>query len=645
MDDSCNTSSSTDQSTDSVVDLSLSSEDSPSPQVQSLLSHLKQAPVSSVNRKRKVAQNLSRDGKRHKSPRCESDPKGVRPEQRVKEFPNHSLTVSAGKLFCNACREELSLKKSVVELHIKSEKHIAGKERLNMKSKREKDIVEALHEYDKETHPVGETLPIDQRVYRVKVMSTFLRAGVPINKLDCFRGVLEENGYRLAGRHPMSDIIPFILAEEKQRILKEINGRDVSITFDGTSRLGEAMVFVVRFIDDHWSPQQRLVRLQMLAKTMCGEEIARELITTLSTELSISPGRLLASMRDRVASNGVAMRTLKIVYPTLLDIGCFSHTIDHVGERFVTPVLEEFSKCWISLFAHSPHARLLWREKTGRSMATYSETRWWSRWEVLKQVMLYFGDVLPFLQENGIAPANRGKLLAILTDPHRSARLHVELAVVIDVGEHFVRATYSLEGDGALAFSCYETLSAIEAFIQTLHLPNTQAIIRRLSAGNPTSAQQLLQYAKECVEPGLTYFHQKFTEELSASVGAFKSARLFLPHKICEMKPDASVVDSLQAFPFLNDAAVLHSLKQELPMYLAQAADVAKDIEPLNWWKNHASDLPKWSTAARKVALVQPSSAAAERVFSILNSSFRAQQDCSLQDYIECSLMLQYNKH
>jgi len=102
------------------------------------------------------------------------------------------------------------------------------------------------------------------------------------------------------------------------------------------------------------------------------------------------------------------------------------------------------------------------------------------------------------------------------------------------------------------------------------------------------------------------------------------------------------VVDSLQAFPFLNDAAVLHGLKQELPMYmyLAQAADVAKDIEPLNCWKNRANDLPKWSTAACKVALVQPSSVAAECVFSILNSSFRSQQDSSLQDYVECSLML-----
>ena len=48
--------------------------------------------------------------------------------------------------------------------------------------------------------------------------------------------------------------------------------------------------------------------------------------------------------------------SLKIVYPNLLDIGCYSHTIDHVGEQFVTPVLEEFAKAWVGLFAHSPKA-------------------------------------------------------------------------------------------------------------------------------------------------------------------------------------------------------------------------------------------------------------------------------------------------
>ena len=46
---------------------------------------------------------------------------------------------------------------------------------------------------------------------------------------------------------------------------------------------------------------------------------------------------------------------------------------------------------------------------------------------------------------------------------------------------------------------------------------------------------------------------------------------------------------------------------------------------------------------ARKIFLCQPSSAAAERAFSLLKASFNEQQDSALEDYIETSLMLQYN--
>ena len=48
--------------------------------------------------------------------------------------------------------------------------------------------------------------------------------------------------------------------------------------------------------------------------------------------------------------------------------GCFSQTIDHVGERFCTPMLDEFISAWILLFSHSPKARLAWRIRTGHSI-------------------------------------------------------------------------------------------------------------------------------------------------------------------------------------------------------------------------------------------------------------------------------------
>ena len=145
------------------------------------------------------------------------------------------------------------------------------------------------------------------------------------------------------------------------------------------------------------------------------------------------------------------------------------------------------------------------------------------------------------------------------------------------------------------------------------------------------------------MEPGLIYFQKKFTDELSGTVAAFKAARLFVPHKVDDMKPDASALDTLKAFPFLDNSTVLDALKQELPTYLAKAADTSSSIQTLLWWKNNSNELPNWSAAAAKVALVQPSSAAVERVFSLLRCSFGVQQDLTLQDYIECSLMLQYN--
>ena len=187
----------------------------------------------------------------------------------------------------------------------------------------------------------------------------------------------------------------------------------------------------------------------MLAKSMKGEEIARELISILSASYGIGPTFLLAAMRDRASVNNVTLTTVKIVYPMLIDVGCYSHTIIHVGERFSTPTLSEFVSAWLTLFSHSPKTRLLWRERTGRSMASYSPTRWWSKWELMKQLLLQFGDVQPFLEENDdLGPATRPKLLAILTNPQRKSLLQIELASVIDCGEPFVKATYTLEGMG-----------------------------------------------------------------------------------------------------------------------------------------------------------------------------------------------------
>ena len=98
---------------------------------------------------------------------------------------------------------------------------------------------------------------------------------------------------------------------------------------------------------------------------MTGEEVACELLSVLSTEYGVASSNLVATMRDRASVNSVAVRTLKMLYPNVLDISCYSHTIDHVGEKFDTPTLYDFGIVWVSLFSHSPKPRLLWRSRTG----------------------------------------------------------------------------------------------------------------------------------------------------------------------------------------------------------------------------------------------------------------------------------------
>ena len=59
--------------------------------------------------------------------------------------------------------------------------------------------------------------------------------------------------------------------------------------------------------------------------------------------------------------------------------------------------------------------------------------------------------------------------------------------------------------------------------------------------------------------------------------------------------------------------------------------------------ETNATDLPSWSAAVEKLVLVQPSSAAAERVFSLLVTMFCDQQHDTLEDMIKAALMLRVN--
>ena len=60
-----------------------------------------------------------------------------------------------------------------------------------------------------------------------------------------------------------------------ERIQSEISSKPVSVIFDVTSRMGEALAIVLRYVTDDFELRQCLVKAQMLSKSMTGKEIAR----------------------------------------------------------------------------------------------------------------------------------------------------------------------------------------------------------------------------------------------------------------------------------------------------------------------------------------------------------------------------------
>ena len=153
------------------------------------------------------------------------------------------------------------------------------------------------------------------RVYRVCVVEQFLKSGIPMSKIDSLISLLEEGSHRLThicSSHLSEYIYQLSTLKKRKRSKLKLSGRDVSVIFDGSTRLGEALGIVLRFFSEGCI-KQRLVKIAILNKSLSDEQLARELLTALSTEVEIGGSLLLAAMHDHASVNGVVMRTLSIM--------------------------------------------------------------------------------------------------------------------------------------------------------------------------------------------------------------------------------------------------------------------------------------------------------------------------------------------
>jgi len=132
----------------------------------SLLDILKAPTTSDLSRKQSIARNpLARN------PLCgKKESQNIKPIQHVKEYKDEPFTVSTCKLFCKACREEISVSIATcklfckacreeisvsIENHLKSQKHHNSKQKIKQRAIREAGIAESLAKYSSDVRLKG----------------------------------------------------------------------------------------------------------------------------------------------------------------------------------------------------------------------------------------------------------------------------------------------------------------------------------------------------------------------------------------------------------------------------------------------------------------------------------------------------------
>ena len=80
---------------------------------------------------------------------------------------------------------------------------------------KDQTIIEAFR---REGSSKDSTLPLEECAYGLEVVGEFLKAGIPIGKIDMLRSLLEKNSYRLTGNSYLGQHVSMTLKQEIERI-------------------------------------------------------------------------------------------------------------------------------------------------------------------------------------------------------------------------------------------------------------------------------------------------------------------------------------------------------------------------------------------------------------------------------------------
>ncbi len=515
--------------------------------------------------------------------------------------------------------------------------------------------------------------------HRARVLRVLLRFNISVDKLDGdFKELLEEKREQRMSLGEKSNLVRDhlgpLIAEKLEYLKGEIRGQNVSFVADASPRFAEGFIVILRWILPDLVIRQEIIEFRLFDSPLKGQDYTHLVIAALES-LNVARVCLLSGATDRAATNGVLARSLAPVFPAYIHSFCMAHAYDSLSKELNVSEARLFLKAWNKVFSKSASARDVFKTIALESVKRKHRIRWGSTTDQVLQIIRvwsFLEKILVDLQKNNYSKKGVAQLAKFRDSFGATSNLAIELCVVADVAHHLKSANLLLQGDGLLAPFAYNQLAKTMEMFQGIQdsrvaqtLPNTAAIVSQVAVQN-TAAVSV--HVRQMIEPAFQKFKHVFLDtqrdgeagvSLHESKVIFRLAQVFQP-KLCQAwlnrKDSAKLnIGEQLGFPLIQrflGRELCQACLVEFPELVVVYAEFASQDERPSFmnpeelrtfWRGNKDRLPAWYAALLRISLVCPSSAAAERGFSVWRTVIDDQKTNTLEDRQKLTLQEVYS--
>lgn len=575
-----------------------------------------------------------------------------------------------------------------------AKRHFANLVRLREDEHKQALIATLCDEYRAEmfekhgAHVVGSTLPVENVTDRAQVLLSLWRAGVPVAKLDNpdFVRLIEDRHDALGGREGVRRMIPVAVRALQQQVTDAVAGRMLSIFFDGAMINEMVECVIVRFLTDVFAIRHLCIGVAMLSKSMTAATLKDALRMHL-TEARVEDCQIVAATSDSAAVNSCmvdlwndsasALYGLEFDARRLFWLGCLSHALSNCGTamRKEAAVLKLFFSSFKKMANTSTAARAVFQHVTGAACPLICDNRWFHWFDCAVRVYDKWAQMPYFLDQlmaSGFASKSAHKMHTICRGSGQKwIVLEMEIRAVIGFGKLFRDFCALLEGDGFVlpyVAECLRKLRNLTVGVLTQKHKHVLFVELAQSCRDRGISQQMIDgiiaNLVPIIKTGMDKFCASVWEKLPADrFELFDAAAIFHPLlflvKVEELHWATSLIrhcarlSDVKGVPRnpidfrLKLVAEVETYKTEAQKF--RAVIIAKPeldtpTRVWEWWCEIRLKVPAWFEIAQILVLIQPSSAIAERFYSVVKSQTSEQQNAEYSDTFAGRTMALFNK-